>query len=327
VLKIAPILPLSASAIAKAAPAGGQVIKPGGSTDRLPAPATITAVQQPDGHIRVTWSAVDGAVSYTLARSVPPTPIAPVTLPNPSDTVYVDLDVKPGSTYYYLVAAVNEAGLPGLKRGSPPVTATAPGVAQPPSPPSAVKAVLSGSTATVSWAFLQGMHYPVQRGIVTSTGSGTWQPVNDIRTCCGFSDKLDAYPPGTRVTYRVTAVDSKGMQSQPAMSNEITTPSVVAIDTATTTPPATPTTTVRPAVVAEPSTIKVGDPLLKVGGSSSFTNLQLQKTHWLSLDESVATVDSKGQVRARAAGFTYIVALGTTPDGSVASMVKRVDVR
>lgn len=325
-LKIAPVLLITALAITSATPTGAQVTKPG-PTDRLPSPAMITAVQQPDGHIRVTWSAVDGAVSYTLARSVPPTSIAPVALPNPSDTVYVDLDVKPGSTYYYLVAAVNEAGLPGLKRGSAPVVATAPAATQPPPPPSEVRAVLSGSTATVSWAFLQGMHYPVQRGIVTSTGPGTWQLVNDIRTCCGFSDKLDAYPPGTRVVYRVTAVDSKGMQSQPAMSNEITTPSVATTDTATTTPPATSTTTVRPAVVAEPSTIKVGDPLLKVGGSSSFTNLQLQKTHWLSLDESVATVDSKGQVRARAAGFTYIVAIGTSPDGSVASMVKRVDVR
>ena len=96
-----------------------------------------------------------------------------MTLPNPSDTVYVDLDVKPGSTYYYLVAAVNEAGLPGLKRGSAPVVATAPAATQPPPPPSGVKAVLSGSTAMVSWAFLQGMHYPVQRGIVMSTGPGT----------------------------------------------------------------------------------------------------------------------------------------------------------
>jgi hypothetical protein len=120
-------------------------------------------------------------------------------------------------------------------------------------------------------------------------------------------------------------VDSKGMRSQSAMSNEVTTPSVVATDTATTTPPVT--TTVRPAVVAAPSTMKVGDPVLKLGGSSSFTNLALRKPRWLSLDESIATVDSQGQVRARAAGFTYIVAIGTTTDGSVASMVKRVDVR
>ena len=324
-LKIAPVLLLTASAMASAAPAGAQVTKPG-PTDRLPAPATITAVQQPDGHIRVTWSAVEGAVSYTLARSVPPTSIAPVTLPNPSDTVYVDLAVKPGSTYYYLVAAVNEAGLPGLKRGSAPVVATAPAATQPPPPPSGVRAVLNGSTATVSWGFLQGIGYRVERVTVTGTSPGSSVPVNVVYTG-GLSDGLGAYPAGTRVVYRVTAMNSTGMQSQPAMSNEITIPSVATTDTVTTTPPATSTTTVRPAVVAEPSTMKVGDPLLKVGGSSSFTNLQLQKTHWLSLDESVATVDSKGQVRARAAGFTYIVAIGTTPDGSVASMVKRVDVR
>jgi len=326
VLKIAPILLLTGSTIASAAPAGAQVIKPGGSTDRLPAPATITAVQQPDGHIRVTWSAVDGAVSYTLARSVPPTAITPVALPNPSDTVYVDLGVKPGSTYYYLVAAVNEAGLAGLKRGSAPVVATAPAATQPPPAPSGVRAVLNGSTATVTWGFLQGIGYRVERVTVTGTSPGSSVPVNVVYTG-GLSDGLGAYPAGTRVVYRVTAMNSTGMQSQPAMSNEITIPSVATTDTVTTTPPATSTTSVRPAVVAEPSTMKVGDPLLKAGGSSSFTNLQLQKTHWLSLDESVATVDSKGQVRARAAGFTYIVAIGTTPDGSVASMVKRVDVR
>ena len=260
-LKIAPILLLTASTIiASAAPAGAQVIKPGGSTERLPAPATITAVQQPDGHIRVTWSAVEGAVSYTLARSVPPTPVAPVTLPNPSDTVYVDLDVKPGSTYYYLVVAVNEAGLGGLKRGSAPVVATAPAVAQPPNPPAGVRAVLNGSTATVSWGFLQGMSYRVTRVTVTGTSPGSSVPVNVVYTG-GLCDGLGAYPAGTRVIYRVTAVDSKGMQSQPAMSNEITTPSVVAIDTAPTTPPATSTTTVRPAVVAEPFDDQSGRPV------------------------------------------------------------------
>jgi hypothetical protein len=325
VLKIARALLVTASAIASAAPAGAQVTKPG-PTDRLPAPATITAVQQPDGHIRVTWSAVEGAVSYTLARSVPPTSIAPVTLPNPSDTVYVDFAVKPGSTYYYLVAAVNEAGLPGLKRGSAPVVATAPAATQPPPPPSGVRAVLNGSTATVTWGFLQGIGYRVERVTVTGTSPGSSVPVNVVYTG-GLSDGLGAYPAGTRVVYRVTAMNSTGMQSQPAMSNEITIPSVATTDTVTTTPPATSTTTVRPAVVAEPSTMKVGDPLLKVGGSSSFTNLQLQSTHWLSLNESVATVDSKGQVRARAAGFTYVIAIGTTPDGSVASLVTRVDVR
>lgn len=120
-LKITPVLLITASAIASAAPTGAQVTKPG-PTDRLPAPAMITAVQVPDGTIRVTWSTVEGALGYTLARSVPPVPIAPVTLANPSDTVYIDRDVKSGSTYYYLVAAVNEAGLPGLKRGSAPGT-------------------------------------------------------------------------------------------------------------------------------------------------------------------------------------------------------------
>ena len=108
---------------ASAARTSAQDIKP--QTSRLPAPATVSASQRSDGRIRVVWSSVDGAIKYRLIRSVPPEPIAPVALPDPSDTQYVDSDVKAGRTYYYEVAALNEAGTVGLKRSAPPVTAAA----------------------------------------------------------------------------------------------------------------------------------------------------------------------------------------------------------
>lgn len=94
---------------------------------KLPATAKISASQEPDGRIRVVWNSVANATTYELARSVPPGGISPVALPNPSDTQYVDSDVKAGNTYYYQVAAVNEAGTAGLKRSAPPVTAAGPG--------------------------------------------------------------------------------------------------------------------------------------------------------------------------------------------------------
>jgi hypothetical protein len=101
-----------------------EVTKPVASppSGRLPAPAAITAVQLIDGHIRVSWVAVEGAVSYRLFRSVPPAGTTAMSLPNPANPGYDDADVKAGSTYYYNVFAVDAAGVAGLKVASTPVT-------------------------------------------------------------------------------------------------------------------------------------------------------------------------------------------------------------
>lgn len=91
---------------------------------RLSAPTGVSARQLPDGRIEVRWDAVDGAVKYDLWRSVPPGGITVVTRSNPAETTYTDSDVKTGSTYYYMVAAVPSGGTGGLRAGSNPVTAT-----------------------------------------------------------------------------------------------------------------------------------------------------------------------------------------------------------
>lgn len=91
---------------------------------RLPVPTPVSARQLPDGRIEVRWAAVEGAAKYDLWRSVPPTPQTVVTRSNPADTTYIDSDVKAGSTYYYVVAAVTGGGISGLRAGSVPVTAT-----------------------------------------------------------------------------------------------------------------------------------------------------------------------------------------------------------
>jgi hypothetical protein len=91
---------------------------------RLSAPTSVTARQLSDGRIEVRWDAVDGAVKYDLWRSVPPSPQTMPTRSNPAETTYIDADVKKGSTYYYVVAAVTSGGISGLRAGSIPVTAT-----------------------------------------------------------------------------------------------------------------------------------------------------------------------------------------------------------
>jgi hypothetical protein len=153
----------------------------------------------------------------------------------------------------------------------------------------------------------------------------------------GYSYGLQDYTPGGRLIYRVTAKDSLGRQSQPALSNEVILSSAGSTDTAmrvgamrmsdtTTSVAPAAITIVRPAMVAEPARLKVGDPLLMLASNSTFISLRLTNPHWTSLDESVVTVDAKGQVRARRPGFTYVIANGIAPDGSLASLVNRIDV-
>lgn len=105
------------------ASAQDEITKPTATTSRLPAPSPV-ARQIPDGRIEVRWSAVAGAAKYQLTRSVPPAGATPLSPPDPADTIYLDRDVKAGSTYYYVVGAVNESGQLGIKRGALPVTAS-----------------------------------------------------------------------------------------------------------------------------------------------------------------------------------------------------------
>jgi hypothetical protein len=123
VLRVSLLLLTAALGLAGLA-SGQEVTKPRSTTDRLPEPAGVTAEQQRDGTILVRRQPVAGALSYKVSRSVPPAGATRLTLPAPSDTQYVDRDVKAGSTYYYLVSAVNAAGIEGLRAGTAPVTAT-----------------------------------------------------------------------------------------------------------------------------------------------------------------------------------------------------------
>jgi hypothetical protein len=92
---------------------------------RLPAPASVSARQLADGRIEVNWAPVSGATKYDLWRSVPPDPQTVISMPDAPGTTYVDSDVKVGSYYYYVIAAVSSTGTSGLRAGSVPVKAIA----------------------------------------------------------------------------------------------------------------------------------------------------------------------------------------------------------
>jgi len=330
-------LALALPALPLAAAAQDPVIKPTTTTTttlaRLPGPGKVVASQLPDGRIRVVWSAVNGAASYSLIRSVPPAAAAPIS-PNPTDTVYIDSDVRVGSYYYYTVAAVNDAGGVGLKVGAAPVKATvsatgAGGATSTSSvlpPPTGVKAMMaqngSGAWLNLASGAPGGVRLIVERA-VASDPTAAWQlrPSSTLNLTVpggGFNswDSFDGVPTGTRLVWRVRYEDlATGNRSAPALTNELTVGATTTTTTTTTAAAPTSTATAVGSVVvsmATPATIRVGATASLATALGGTTALR-----WLSLDEGIATVDAAGTATGRAAGRAQILAVGRASDGAV----------
>ncbi|GMQ57985.1 Ig domain-containing protein [Vallitalea sediminicola] len=71
----------------------------------LNTPTNLSA-QASNAKINLTWNAVEDADSYTILRSTTSDSINTVIASNVTDTTYIDNDVEPGVTYYYVVRAV-----------------------------------------------------------------------------------------------------------------------------------------------------------------------------------------------------------------------------
>jgi hypothetical protein len=311
-----------------AAETSAQVIKPRNpppSSGRLPAPAKVSASQQPDGKIRVVWSSVDNATKYVLIRSVPPVPAAAVALPNPSDTLYVDSDVKPGSYYYYVVNADNEERVGGMKASAPPVRAAgevaglrAPSdtVATPdssqspealPPPTNVVASPYPYLQAMLNWqSSTPGVLFLVERRTKRNSKENTWErlrgPTEDMWRCCGARD---GYPPiGKYFEYRVTAVQAEppNLRSLPALSNTI----------------------IGERIRTDTSVVDAMG--LVVGQTASVQPVGLSQIRWVSLNPWIASVERAGYVSAQHPGQAFVVATGLTPQGAIQSWVWRIQV-
>jgi hypothetical protein len=74
-------------------------------------PTGLAAVEQSDGSIQVTWTAVGEATSYVLERTEPSTPGAFTQVGGSlTTTSFTDTEVEAGVAYGYHVAAVNAVG-------------------------------------------------------------------------------------------------------------------------------------------------------------------------------------------------------------------------
>jgi fibronectin type 3 domain-containing protein len=195
--------------------------KPTGPCTPPTAPTVIAAPG--NGSVKLTWAAVSGAVSYSIARSqTTGTGYTSLGSPTPVNaTTFTDSNVTNGVTYYYVVTASN-----GTCGSSNSNEASAAPACTPPAAITSLVATPGDSSVALTWtAPATAISYQILR----STTSGSSYTLAGSKGSTGFTDTNVVN--GTTYYYVVTA--SNGSCSS-GNSNEVSvTPACV--------PPAAPT--------------------------------------------------------------------------------------
>jgi len=192
-----------------------------------PTPAGLTAIAG-NGLVVLDWPASSGATSYNVLRSTTTgggyTAIAtnvtgPVVGSDVPDATYTDNSVANGTTYYYVVAAVNPNG-----QSSDSIEANAtPSAGTPPAPPAptGLTATPGNLQATLNWNASSGAAtYTIQRTALTTgavvtdpDGSAPTITVNSFVTGTNYTDTGLAN--NVAYSYTVSAANANG-QSAPS---------------------------------------------------------------------------------------------------------------
>jgi len=168
---------------------------------QIPAvPVGLTATAG-NGLISLVWTAASGATSYHVKRSTSNGgPYAQVG--TPSSANYTDSGLTNGTTYYYVVSAVDSAGESG---NSVQVSATPAGTTQIPAVPVGLTATAGNAQVSLTWTASSGAtSYNVKRS--TSSG-GPYTQVGSTTSAAYIDNGLMN---GTTYYYVVSAVDSAG---------------------------------------------------------------------------------------------------------------------
>ncbi|MEA2417146.1 MAG: hypothetical protein QOI58_3803 [Thermoanaerobaculia bacterium] len=195
-----------------------------------------------NGHVALTWNAVGGATSYNVKRSTT-SGSGYATIASPAGPSYDDTSAANGTTYYYVISAVN-SGVQGAN--SSEVSGTPVGA---PAAPAGVIATAGDTQVSLAWNSVAGAtSYNVKRSTVSGSGYSTIvSPTTTSYTDTGLTN-------GTTYYYVITAVGPGG---ESVNSSEVSaTPAV---------PPAAPTGL----------TLSVGDAKVylawnAVGGATSY---------------------------------------------------------
>jgi fibronectin type 3 domain-containing protein len=205
----------------------------------VPGPATLNSASSGNGFVALAWSAPasnggSAITGYRVYRGITSggetllTTLGNVT--NWSDTSVVN-----GTTYYYVVSAVNAAGEGARSGEKSALPATTPGA------PSLNLAV-PGNSVTLSWTApavnggLAVTGYKIYRG-TTSTGETLLTTLGNVTS---YTDSTTT--PGTTYYFKISALNAMGESS---LSNELSATPAAGTDT---TPPSAPSNVTAPLV-------------------------------------------------------------------------------
>jgi fibronectin type 3 domain-containing protein len=163
-----------------------------------PASPTGVLAAAANGKVALTWTATPGAAKYCVKRATSPAgPFSAIV--SPSTPSHTDTELVNGTTYTYVVSALNAGG---ESPPSAPVSATP---LTPPGAPSELLATAGNATVALVWSGVPGaLNYRVMR----STTSGG--PYTAIASPAGLSHLDTTVTNGTTYYYVVRAVNPGG---------------------------------------------------------------------------------------------------------------------
>jgi len=173
-----------------------------------PAPANLAA-NAANAQVSLSWNASAGATSYHVKRGT--TTGGPYTqISAPSTNSFTDTGLTNGTTYYYVVSALNAAG-ESANSSQASATPTAP--ATPPATPTGLQATAGNAQVILGWTASAGAtSYHVKRS--TTTGG----PYTQVAAPTAASDTDTGLTNGTTYYYVVSALNSAG---ESANSSEV----------------------------------------------------------------------------------------------------------
>jgi large repetitive protein len=174
-------------------------------------PANLTAAAG-SGQVSLSWSASTGATTYSVFRGTSSGGESTTALvANLTGTSFTDTTVTIGTTYFYVVKAVNSTG---ASNSSNETSATPGPTVVIPSAPTGLSAAVGNSQITLTWNASTGAtSYNVFRG--TTTGGESAAAIAQNLTALTFTDTTVTN--GTTYFYKVSASNSAGVSAQ---SNE-----------------------------------------------------------------------------------------------------------
>jgi len=196
----------------------------GGTTTQTPAQPSGLQATAGNAQVSLVWSASAGATSYHVKRAT--TSGGPYTqVAAPAMTNFADAGLTNGTSYFYVVSAVNTAGesANSVQASATPVAPT-----QPPAVPTGLQATSGNAQVVLAWsASTRASSYHVKRS--TTTGGPYTQIGAPVAT--NFTDS--GLTNGMTYFYVVSAVNSTGESANSSQAS--------ATPAAPSQPPAAPT--------------------------------------------------------------------------------------